>query len=241
MRALLPQPAFAPVAPAPALPSPHLPAATMAAAGSWSADGDPWVAWSPGQDQAGSSPGDERIQCSVHRRYRSRRNLVSDGAGGLRCDERHVCAGGVAHEPQRACPRDADSGRRVDDKAAGDLLAPPAPMTDEAILNDLADATACLFHPGPLNDRTRAFLLARLTGSGVDWAIPSSPGWWYSTPTRSWGRLPTSEEVLAAVPRLGRAGADGPVSNRLSNSAKSFTPASGHASLSAISNSSRLR
>ena len=68
-------------------------------------------------------PGDELVQCSVHLRSRSRRNMVPDGAHGLRCSERHPCLGGVARQSKGGCPRDAATGLRVDTPVAGDLAA----------------------------------------------------------------------------------------------------------------------
>ena len=173
-------------------PPPPDAASGAAARDRWAATGnDLWGAWTPRRLEldlavTGSGPGQEQVLCSEHGRHRTRGNMMPDGANGLTCRPEHPCLGGRVGQSRGGCPRDAETGKRIDATAAGDLLAAPPEMTDAAILNDLAEAAACRHRPGPLNDRTRAFLLARLADSGVDaWA---APGWWYSAPTHTQGR-----------------------------------------------------
>jgi hypothetical protein len=127
------------------------------------------------------------VVCSTHGKVRSRRNLVDDGYGGLCCGwyPKHACLVG------RDAPRAGWAGEEIH------------PSSDE-ITGDLAVAAACQFHAHPAGQTVREAILARLAANGVEVEPAGSPGWWRAPPDR-WGRIPSLEAVLAAVPLADRA------------------------------------
>ena len=167
-------------------------------------DGDPWGGYQPqGLDldlaAAGSGPGQELVTCSRHGRQRTKCNMIPDGEDGLTCKPTTPCLGSRGGTSKGPCPRDAESGLRVDQSTAGELLAAGPVLSDELIDSDLAELAACLQHPGLLNDRLRKYLQDRLARSGVN--PRAAPGWW-SAPGGRWGRLPSEDAILAAAARI---------------------------------------
>ena len=192
----------------------HVPAAAPVAGGI-----DPlWAGWTPG-GWAAAAPGDDGAMhtCSVHLKPRTRRNMVEDGRGGLRCTEKHSClVGGYAAAPApppaapSATPPPAAPPVAHPSPLPAPLAAPPhaatstsagsvvaatsprpyyTPPTDDQISGDLAVAEACRFYPNPARLATRAALLARQAAGGVEVDVAGSPGWWRA-PGGRWGEAP---------------------------------------------------
>ena len=214
----------------------HLPAAAPDAGGP-----DPlWAGWKPGWLDAAAAPGDgdAMFTCSVHLKSRTRRNLVEDGHGGLRCTDKHSCLVGGAHTPApaphstalsaapqpaapavphpspRPAPQVASPPCAATSTATGTATAATAPRppsttpSDDQISGDLAVAEACLFYSSPANLATRDALLARLAAGGVEVDVAGSTGWWRA-PGGRWGKHPSTEEVLSAVPLIDLVFGDG--------------------------------
>ena len=136
-----------------------------------------WAGWKPGRLDAAAAPGDgdAMFPCSVHFKPRTRRNLVEDGHGGLRCIDKHSCLVGGAHAPapaphstplpaapqpaappvphpsplpasQVAPPPYAAASTATGTATAATAPRPPSTApSDDQISGDLAVAAACLF------------------------------------------------------------------------------------------------
>ena len=109
--------------------APPAAAAGAAAHGRWSpapGGGNPWAGYHPqGLDldlaAAGSGPGQELVTCSRHGRQRTRCNMIPDGGTGLMCKPATPCLCSRGGNSKGPCPRDAESGLRVDQSTAGEL------------------------------------------------------------------------------------------------------------------------